>query len=95
MKEIGPPKKRIIDSEHIHVYNGGYGFSLVQYDASREKDFSEWITMLEVEEGYFGYSEGKISINAEIKPETLEKIGKFFFRAADRLRETGLCRKGE
>jgi len=92
MKEV-IRKKRIVESEHIHVDNGGYSFSLVQYDY--DSQFEEWVTSLEISEGFHGYSEGKISFFEKITPDTLEKIGLFFLRSADKLREVGICRKGE
>jgi hypothetical protein len=86
-------RTRVVDSEHIHVDNGGYSFELIQYEYL--KSFKEWSTFLEISEGFYGYSESKLSFHEGINPETLEQIGKFFIRAAGRLRETGICRKGE
>ena len=86
-------RARVVDSEHVHVDNGGYSFELLQYEAT--PPFQEWNTRLEISEGFFGYCDSKISFSEKVNPETLEKIGAFFIRAASRLRETGICRDGE
>jgi len=79
-------KQKVLDCEHIHIDNGGYTFQICQYG----DDDNWYLPVLEIGEGFFGYAESKITFNENVTPETLETIGKFFFRAANRLKETGI-----
>jgi hypothetical protein len=84
-------EKKRIDLFHIHIDNGGYTFEVNQYGS----DDSWNIPVLEISESFFGYAEGKISFHEKMTPQTFENIGKFFFRAANRLRETGIYGEDE
>ena len=80
---------RIIDDYH-HIDNGGVIVSIVDAgykENDLDKEDHQGI-FLEIETSYFGYPGIKSSIRIDsLGPEWLEKIGKMFFAASNKIRE--------
>ncbi len=74
-KEI---QMKILGESFIHVDNGGYGF-IVQ---AGEKPNEICAPHIVVTDGYYGYSETRLSLNEQVTPQNLRAIGTMFMEAA-------------
>lgn len=67
--------------EYVHVDNGGYSLG-VEID---ETPGGSKIASIKIEDGYFGYSSHQISLNENVTPDVLRRIGAQFIIAANAL----------
>jgi len=72
---------KILGQVAIHVDNGGYTFKIQQGDNDKELLAPHII----IEDGYYGYSSTQLSLNENVTPNTLRKIGEMFLVAANKL----------
>lgn len=72
---------KVLGERFIHVDNGGYGFIVQKGEIPKELSTPHIV----ITDGYYGYSETRISLNEKVNPVTLRSIGEMFIEAAHAL----------